>query len=206
MLISSMKNKQGGFTLIELMFTIVIVGVLLALSGPNLRDFMRNSRITSSANDLLGDLHVARTEAIKRRQTVTLCASSNANASDLTTLACKAPAATDFGGWFIFVDENSDGTHDASEDVIKQHAGSPEGVTAKSNGGFVAYGNNGFVRTLGGNASASRIAFCDSRGNVRIGSDRSATRIVNLIPTGRAGVARDYSEVTTLLADVGTCP
>ena len=72
-----MKAKQAGFTLIELMFTIVVLAVLLGIGVPNFRDFVRNSRLTSAANDLLTDVNLARSEAVKRRVPVTLCKSAN---------------------------------------------------------------------------------------------------------------------------------
>ena len=67
-----MKAKQSGFTLVELMFTITVLAVLLGIGVPNFRDFIRNSRMTAAANDLLADLNLARSEAVKRRVAVTL--------------------------------------------------------------------------------------------------------------------------------------
>jgi type IV fimbrial biogenesis protein FimT len=49
MLRRAMKAKQTGFTLIELMFTIIVLAVLLGLAVPNFRDFLRNSRLTTTA-------------------------------------------------------------------------------------------------------------------------------------------------------------
>ena len=56
-----------GFTLLELMLAITVAAVILGLGAPNMAEFIRNSRMTSAANDALAALHMARTEAIKRR-------------------------------------------------------------------------------------------------------------------------------------------
>jgi len=45
-----MRATQTGFTLTELLFTVAVVALLLGVGIPNLRDFLRNSRMTSSAN------------------------------------------------------------------------------------------------------------------------------------------------------------
>ena len=51
-----MKAKQCGFTLLELMFTIAVLAVIVSIGVPNLRDFIRNSRMSSAANDIITDL------------------------------------------------------------------------------------------------------------------------------------------------------
>ncbi len=62
---------MSGFTLLELMVVVVIAGILLAIGVPAMGNFIRNSRMTAAANDLMGTLHYARSEAIKRRAPVT---------------------------------------------------------------------------------------------------------------------------------------
>ena len=72
MLPFSMKDQQRGFTLIELMFTIVVMAVLLSIGVPSFRDFIRSSRMAEGTNALVGDLNFARSEAIKRNQNTTV--------------------------------------------------------------------------------------------------------------------------------------
>nr|WP_264080799.1 GspH/FimT family pseudopilin [Paracidovorax avenae] len=55
-----------GFTLIELMVTMVLVAVLLRIGIPSFVSFQRNSELTSAANGLLSSVNSARTEAMKR--------------------------------------------------------------------------------------------------------------------------------------------
>jgi prepilin-type N-terminal cleavage/methylation domain-containing protein len=107
MLPFKMKHEQGGFTLIELMFTVVVLAVLLAIGIPNFRDFLRNSRMAAQANDLLSGINLTRSEAVKRRAPVTLCAGTAAG-------GCVADG--DFAdGWIVFIDSDEDGVLGAAE-------------------------------------------------------------------------------------------
>jgi type IV fimbrial biogenesis protein FimT len=88
-----------GFTLIELMVTIMVLAVLLGLGVPSFREAALSSRVTSYANDLVASVQLARSEAIKRNAPVTLCASSDGT-------VCE-----DEGGWEVgWIVATADGT------------------------------------------------------------------------------------------------
>jgi prepilin-type N-terminal cleavage/methylation domain-containing protein len=56
---------RNGFTLYELLITLLIVGMVLTLGIPNFTEFTRNSRMTATANDLHSALQLARSEAAR---------------------------------------------------------------------------------------------------------------------------------------------
>ncbi len=89
-------SKHTGFTLIELLVTVVVVAILIGLAVPNMRDFIARNRVATQINDLLVDINFARTEAIKRATTVTLCISSN------QTVCTPLSAWKD--GWIVRLD------------------------------------------------------------------------------------------------------
>src|SRR5437773_11684856 len=64
--------RSRGFTLIELMLTLVILGVFLSLAAPSMRDMVITSQVRSSASDLYESVILARSEAIKRAANVDL--------------------------------------------------------------------------------------------------------------------------------------
>lgn len=187
-----MKRAQPGFTLLELMVVLAIAGVLFAVGIPAMGNFIRNSRITGAANDVMAALHFARSEAIKRRLPVTLCTST-----DLATCANSAFLT----GWVAFVDTNQSGQVDAGEVVLLQHEAMNPQITARSSVTpfRVTYLLNGFAL----NPNAARLVLCDQRGNVATGGELSSARGILISVTGRAGVTRDKNEVQTLINAIG---
>lgn len=63
-------NAQRGFSLIELMVGIVILGVLMAMAVPRFSDWLRNARVRTSAEAIQNGLQLARAEAVRRNATV----------------------------------------------------------------------------------------------------------------------------------------
>lgn len=65
-------STQSGFTLMELMIVVVIVGILLAIALPSFSDSIDRNRLRAITNTLYGDLQFAKSEAIKRNQPMTV--------------------------------------------------------------------------------------------------------------------------------------
>jgi len=82
-MVTSMKRWQYGFTLVEMVVTVALLGILLAIAVPGLRQLTLNQGVKSATFDLFSALEYARSEAIKRP-------------GEIVTL--KAGASTD-GAW-----------------------------------------------------------------------------------------------------------
>ncbi len=60
------RGAEYGFTLIELMVTLTVAGILLAIAVPAFNNFVLNDRDAGQVNSLIASLNYARSEAIKR--------------------------------------------------------------------------------------------------------------------------------------------
>lgn len=122
-------HKNKGFTLVELIVTVAIVGIFASIALPGFSTLIKNNRMPVTTNEFMSGLVLARSEALKRSRTVTLCASEDQE-------VCSGD--DDFTkGWIIYadcddsgdltagaVDCNNDTVTDASEtEVIKVHDG-----------------------------------------------------------------------------------
>jgi type IV fimbrial biogenesis protein FimT len=63
-------NSQAGFTLIELMITIAVLGVLIGLGVPSFRLWMQNTQVRNAADAILNGVQLARAEAVRRNMNV----------------------------------------------------------------------------------------------------------------------------------------
>ena len=65
-----MSNAVKGFTLVELMITLVVLGLIATLAVPSMTSFFDKRRVIEAAEDLYANVQIARTEAIKRSDSV----------------------------------------------------------------------------------------------------------------------------------------
>lgn len=194
------RASTRGFTLFELMITIAVAGVLAAVAVPNMRDFVRNNRLASAANDLLRASQVARSEAIKRQRVVAVCASANPDSDDAE---CSNGS---FTGWIVFEDVNNTWQREAGEEVLEREQVGAGVTVVNDNDGIVSFTATGFANSTPGHAATTRVVACDVRGNVQVGAN-SVARALVIENTGRTRVTRDYGQISAALGAVGgTCP
>jgi type IV fimbrial biogenesis protein FimT len=204
-----MKRHSRGFTLMELVVTLALAGVLLGIGVPAFRDFTRNNRLTGAANELLVTMVAARNEAVRRQAVVSVCPSST---PDQGTATCVGAATQ---GYIAFIDTNSNCIRDGAEladtqSNIVASMVTNSMVTSTKNGTCVSYAATGFRRVVAGQPTTMHAMFCDSRGNVRAypASTTSLARGLEVLPTGRASVSRVYTELGSWSggANPVTCP
>lgn len=196
------RAAARGFTLLELMVTLSIAAVLVAIAAPNLRNIIRNGELAATANDVIHSLQLARTEAIKRQRPVVWCASTNPLAA-LPTCAIGAPV-----GWIVFQDNVGNQQTAAGDPIIERHDFVSADITIRGDGsGVQSYTALGFAAPPAGAFVPTRnVVFCDSRGNVPIGTSSTA-RALFIAATGRARVSALFADVTQALVNIGTtCP
>ena len=107
-LVREMKAFTQGFSMIELMVTLVVLSVIIVLAAPSFGEMLDSSRMAAAAGELTSDFSLARTEAARRGKRVTLCVSSDG-------ATCSSSATNWNVGWIVFADVVADGVLTASE-------------------------------------------------------------------------------------------
>lgn len=110
---SSSKRSQG-FSLVELMVAITILGVLLAIALPGFQSFVTSNRLTAQINELVGDLSFARNQAGTRGLNVSVCIAASST-------TCQSSGTDWAAGRLIYADFNGNGSIDASNNEILKY-------------------------------------------------------------------------------------
>lgn len=146
------SRKTDGYTLIELLITVAIAGILLTVGIPGFNSLIKESRQTTLRNEFNTYYFYARNEAVKRRTPITLCPQN----ADGTNCDSSKPWGD---GWIIFVDSNNDGDKDSGELILKAHEAIHRDINIVASSTAIRVNERGF------NLATSIFTFCDSRGS-----------------------------------------
>lgn len=156
------------------MITLAIGGTV-STGAVSLTRLAQDTALTSTANDLVAHINLARSEAITRHVDTIVCPSKNAT-------TCAAPNASDTRwekGWLVYVDENGNREPEPRE-VVRVHADAGTGIAIKSS----RYRDQIVYQPLGtAGGSTITLAICSTRGP-------NNARYVTISNTGRARISR----------------
>ncbi|MCG5496885.1 GspH/FimT family pseudopilin [Ectothiorhodospira variabilis] len=153
-------RQTSGLTLVELMVTISVFAILLAIAVPGFQTLVQNTRATTAANELVTALHYARSEAVRRGGNVSVC-----------------PLDSDWAdGWSVRV-----GTCNGSSDPLRIWDRLPARVTIDSPSDSPMFG------ALGQNAGGGTIQFTYIAVQ---GCTGERARALQIGPAGHVGVQR----------------
>lgn len=107
-----MNPVSTGFTLPELLVTLAVAAILVTMSVPSLKGLIVHQQVSSATQDIYSTLLLARSEAVKRQQFVSLCSSTNGT-------DCDEDNSGWHRGWLIFGDKDADGILDAEDILIR---------------------------------------------------------------------------------------
>lgn len=92
------RRRQRGLTLIELIVTLAIVAIVSTLGVPSFSTALKNSRLTTEVNRFVSHIQLARSEAVKRNRTATICRNGGQQ-------SCGNSANASYHtGWLVYVD------------------------------------------------------------------------------------------------------
>lgn len=175
-------------TLIELMVTLSILGILMALAVPSFQAMIASSRLTTSSNDFLATLSQARSNAIKTGSRITICKSANGT---------QCATSGDWEqGWIMFNDTTRSGTDasvDTGETIISSVPALPSGLVMPGNMNFVSFAADGQPKLMTGGFLSGKIRICST--STSLANDQRARDLV-LNSAGRISVLRNSVAAT----------
>ncbi len=167
-------NQQSGMTLIELMMTLLIAGIVMVIAVPNMNQFIKNERLTGFTNSFLLDLMLARSKAVELNTPVIVCASNDE----------ETCSGGDYDqGWIVVT--APDGNINDGE-ILKIQQELTAGISVALNDGAlstITYDSRGFTPDI---PAGAIISLCDDRGD-------DYARALTISPTGRVSRGADPS-------------
>jgi len=172
---------QRAFTLWALIWTMSLLGTLLALGVPSMRTFMLDARLTADINGFISAVQLARSEAAKRGEAVVLCKSADG-------FTCAADELRYDSGWIVF--ENRDGIRPpsrSSDEALIHRYVPTSGNTITSNRRLYEF------RAFGWRSTNGTVTFCDPERRARavIISYTGRPRVAAVGPGGRVLICAD---------------
>ncbi|WP_033375578.1 GspH/FimT family pseudopilin [Leeia oryzae] len=161
--ITQHNECQHGFSMIELMIAIAVFGILLMIAIPSFNDLLLSSRLKGYANDMVASSYLARSEAIKRNQTMTLCMSSN---------GASCAATGDWSqGWVLL----------RGTTVVQVHAALKDGYSLKDSSNLTSL----TFQPTGYGATQATFTLCKLTPEVG-----NQERVITISATGKPSVTR----------------
>lgn len=165
-------HPARGITLLELITTLAVASVSLAIVVPSWVSVSQRSQLTGATNQLLTHLRYARSEAVTRGQMVTLCPSDDGE-------NCSGDPFGWQRGYIVFVDGNGNRIRTPAERLLRVQSAQAPGLRLQTSAGRPA------IRFRPDGAAWSTNATF----RICMGDD-GPSRSVVLFGSGRARVAR----------------
>jgi type IV fimbrial biogenesis protein FimT len=151
-------RRPSGFTLVEMLVTFAIAAVLVALAAPAMTSFLAEQAAAGNADELASDFRFARSEAVKRSASVTVCASSDGSTCGEDWTA----------GWIISAGDNLLKVQNSLRSMDRLDADA-DSVTFASNGLVTDGGGSTFTFVpTGGDTNLQRVVQLDVQGKVQV--------------------------------------
>ncbi len=175
-----------GFTVIELLVVIAILGVLAALAAPSFTETIKRYRVNSIRDNMTSAIQLARSEAIRRRQQISLIRIGSCSGVTLATV-------NDWDcGWEVGLDANSDGDFSDASDLVLQSFSVPTGFRL-AHGATAASASMLVTRFGQPGTSSERFVITPPEGTTF-----SETKVICFYPGGRVRSTKGTPACATL--------
>ena len=180
---------MAGVTLIELMVTLAVAGIVVALGAPSFLRMLARHAIEAQAAELQDAVRLGRNEAIKRGGPVVLCR------TEAPATGRCAGSGGSWQTWLLFADVDRNGTFSAGDALVRQHLEASNRMNVTSAAGSVRFESTGIAHADDG-AAVDFVFDPKSSSSDPAASDLALRRQVCVNPRGEVVV----------IAGGATCP
>jgi len=164
-----------GFTLIELMVTLAVMGIVGAIAVPAFSKMISHNRLVSSSNEMIAGLQLARAEALTRRSSTVFCASTDGS-------TCSGNVGS---RWIVVSTKN--GTPTVLRSVTANPALRIVPSANLSGTASFAFNSGGFVQVGGASSGTLSLCAADLAGNNAMDVSAAVVRIASARRAAGAG-------------------
>lgn len=161
--------RAKGFTLVELMITIVVLAILTSIAFPSFQASLRSNRVATASNELMASLALARSEAIRGGRGGGVCASKKGEACD----------GNWNDGWVVWTDNNANRQFDPGEPVVR-YIQAKQKLLLSSAATTLAFDTRGRLVAAAGQSIG-----------VKSSDDQGPKRCVLIGPTGQVQIKKE---------------
>ncbi|MBA6409415.1 GspH/FimT family pseudopilin [Pseudoalteromonas sp. 5Ae-yellow] len=184
-----MKNKQNGFTLLELMVTVAIVGIIASIAIWNSSDMLEENRAENFLLELKRNISYARAQAASTDEIVIVCPAPNTVTSSSSSLTCQSEWAST-NTVILFIDTDNDGSYKSANDsLLRVMSETPSSDRIKFSGNnSLRFNTSGRITTsLAGSGSFTGFVYCPN-------NDNENNKALNVSVSGTAFYLGDTAE------------
>lgn len=185
--------RAAGFTLIELMMVVALLGIAATLAAPDLRRTIKNQEISNAASDLLSAALSARAAALKNNARTVLQPIGGSGASWKD-------------GWRVYIDADRNSKFEAAKDTVVLVRESPLPADTAITGTVlaqIAFDPDGFLANIAANSTNNVSA--SYNGRITIGSSAAGVTRQRVLIVARTGQSRICASETAAEA-TANCP
>ncbi|WP_456405196.1 GspH/FimT family pseudopilin [Thiolapillus sp.] len=164
-------TRPKGFTLVEVVVTVAVVGILASLAIPAFESIRARNAMAGSVNLFLAQAHLARSTAVTREKHITLCPTQNGS-------ECHADHQSWQGGYLVFEDSNKNQRRDPEEQIVSHQQQAHGGVKIHSSSnhrnrityrplGRAWFSNTSVRFCLEGHPELNRVIIISNNGRIR---------------------------------------
>lgn len=179
----SARKHSIGFSLIELMVVLAVLGLSLSLGSTLMQPLVYRTRLNAEANRLLGAINLARSEAVMRNTPVSICPSTMSKTGDAI---CAGEYAQ---GWIVFSNADRDRVVDEGEDeILRVYTALADNYSLTNRAGSRPVVNAIHYLPDGSSHSNRTMMLCAA--NTRLA--QSLSIVINIV--GRARLVKDWGD------------